>query len=143
MTALNGSTTRMGDDNRSFSHDNTSSWGLPHVSTSYNFSRSAIIVVIKLSLILNYLLLHVWWLPQISSKPILDNKHYLRFLQMRENEMRCSPNTNSMSSQASSLSPSKKSLKSFSISLGVFDSTVFWNRRWSCFSRFSKLIANL
>ena len=48
-----------------------------------------------------------------------------------------------MSSQASSLSPSKKSLKYFSISLGVFNSTVFSTRRWSCFSRFSKLIANL
>ena len=89
MTALNGSTTRMGDDNRSFSHDNTSSRGLPHVSTSYNFSRSVIIVVIKLSLILNYLLLHVWWLPQISSKPILDNKHYLRFLRMGPTRTRC------------------------------------------------------
>ena len=59
MTALNGSTTRMGDDNRSFSHDNTSSRGLPHVSTGYNLSGSVRIVVIKLSLILNYLLLHV------------------------------------------------------------------------------------
>ena len=89
MTALNGSTTRMGNDDRSFSHDNTSSWCLPHVSTGYDLSGSVKIVVIKLSLILNYLLLHVLWLPQISSKPILDNKHYLRFLRMGPTRTRC------------------------------------------------------
>ena len=56
------------------------------------FLEQAFLVLwhIKLGSILNYLQLHVWWLPQISSKLILDNEHSPRFLRMSTTLTRCS-----------------------------------------------------